>query len=266
MRKKAIAIVVAAVVLVALACLWRSWVNSSEAAREAAQAEEAQRPEDAGGRDEPVDVRLGDAQRQALASYTPDMEYVAEVLEGNLWESSGGSYAEFSRGSVTERSDGEPKSQAFVLTAVEHEARTDGAGGSVDVWTGSAALESGEAIFTLSQSRSADAGDLPWELSCSGLALANDYQLVKRADGVEVSDLSAAYDVIGGQEGAKRVASALEKHVAKIAPTATQATWDGRAEIDFGSGQAVLAFKLDNSEKTLVEAAVSMETGETSFQ
>ena len=42
MRKKAIVIVAAAVALVAAACLWRSWVNSSEAARDAAQAEEAQ--------------------------------------------------------------------------------------------------------------------------------------------------------------------------------------------------------------------------------
>ncbi len=265
MRKKAIVIVAAAVALVAAACLWRSWVNSSEAARDAAQAEEAQQQEEAGGR-APVDVELDEDQRKAVASYTSDMEYVAEVLEGNLWESAGGSYAEFSRGGVAERAGEESKSQAFVITAVEHEARSDGSGGSVDVWTGSAVLDSGEAIFALSQSRSADAGDLPWELTCSGLALSKDYRLVKRSGGIEVSDLSAAYDVIGGEKGGERVASALEEHVAKIAPTATKATWDGRAEIDFGSGRAVLAFELDDSAKTVVEAAVSMETGETSFQ
>ena len=81
-----------------------------------------------------------------------------------------------------------------------------------------------------------------------------------------MSDLSAAHGVIGGEKGAESVARAIEEHVAKIAPTATKATWDGRAEVDFGSGRAVLAFELDDSAKTTVEADVSMETGEVSFQ
>ncbi len=241
MRKKAIAIAVAAVVLVALACLWRSWVDSSEAAREAAQAEAQQQEED-DSPDAPATVELDDDQQKAVASYSSDAEYVAEILEGNLWESTGGSYAEFSRGGVVERAGEESKAQPFAITAVEHEAKSDGSGGSVDTWTGSALLESGEAIFTLSQARSADAGDLPWELSCSGLSLSKSYRLVKRSGGVEVSDLSAAHGVIGGEKGAESVARAIEEHVAKIAPTATKATWDGRAEVDFGSGRAVLAF------------------------
>lgn len=265
MRKKAIAIAVAAVALVALACLWRSWVDSSEAAREAAQAEAQQQEED-DSPGAPAAVELDDGQRKAVASYSSDAEYVAEILEGNLWESTGGSYAEFSRGGVVERAGEESKAQPFAITAVEHEAKSDGSGGSVDTWTGSALLESGEAIFTLSQARSADAGDLPWELSCSGFSLSKSYRLAKRSGGVEASDLSAAHGVIGGEKGAKNVARAIEEHVAKIAPTATKATWDGCAEVDFGIGRAVLAFELDDSAKTTVEADVSMETGEVSFQ
>lgn len=261
MRKKAIAIAVAAVVLVALACLWRSWVDSSEAARERRKPKRSSRK------------RMIRQTRLLPSSWTTTSKGGRLLLlrcgirRGNPRRKpvgiDRGSYAEFSRGGVVERAGEESKAQPFAITAVEHEAKSDGSGGSVDTWTGSALLESGEAIFTLSQARSADAGDLPWELSCSGLSLSKSYRLVKRSGGVEVSDLSAAHGVIGGEKGAESVARAIEEHVAKIAPTATKATWDGRAEVDFGSGRAVLAFELDDSAKTTVEADVSMETGKS---
>lgn len=258
-RKAKIAAIAAVVVILAL-CGWRAW---TDARASNAPSEEQQNSEEPTVTDE---VDLDDEQRRLVAAYTSDMDYVSEILEGNLWESDEGSYAEFSRGGVVERAGGKTDAQPFVITAVEHEARGDGAGGSIDVWTCSAISDSGESIFTLSQARTVDAGTMPWSVSCSAFALAGDYELVKRANGVEVSDLSAARPVIGGEQGEANVRAAIEEHAAMVAPTATKAEWDGVAEVDFGNGIARFTFTLNDSSKTSVDLSVSIDSGEVSFQ
>lgn len=264
MRKKLIAVLVVLLAAICLACVWRSYTNAAQEA-EAKKAEVEEQAEAAPDGRKEAEIDLTDAQKRKVAAYDADARYVADVLEGNLWESRTGTFAEFEEGAVIERTADGEEAQPFVIGALEHKASSDGSGGTVDVYTGSVELKSGEAIFTLSQAHSADAGDLPWVIKCSGLRHASEYQLVKRSAGVEVSDLSAAFPVIGGEKGADQVAKALEKHVSRVAPTATKAQWDGKAEVDFNSGTTTLSFKLDDSKESVVEVAVS-EKGEVSFQ
>lgn len=265
-RKLAVACALVVAATVALVA-WKGWANSQAAAQREAQRQEAGTAQgaEAPGAPAPAAVELTDEQQRLVRAYDDDMEYVARILEGNLWESKNGATAEFARGSVTERAGGEERPQPFAIAAVEHSVEDDGAGGSVDAWRGSALTGSGEAIFTLSQAHSKDAGDMPWSLSCRALSLDERYRLAKRSDGLEVSDLSSAYAVIGGEKGGRNVSKKLEEHAARAVPTATKATWDGKAEVDFAGGTAELAFKLDDARKTVVKVVVSADGGNVVF-
>lgn len=247
-------------------------VAQMRAQQETPQAEEQ---ESGGGQldsgspaqEESENVALTDAQSAAIDSYDGDTTDYIGTLSASVWSANGGRYTLrfYTDNQYTETVDGESTQHSYAILRLE--SGTDDAGSE----TVTAVVETDTGTHILSYSNltgtAADGSDKVTSTLSSGSMFALKNASYERADAVEnisVKGLnSAVTSLIGGSPD--ELTAELSRWCAVHYPTATEATWNQVASIDWENGVVTTGFSLNGESTVNLTVIYNMDTGAFEF-
>lgn len=252
MKKKLVIGGLALALIVAAACGWRAYSDSQAAPDDGGPAPEAgaEGDEGPGG----GDAAQSDRQRDLEERYGEAEREVVALLSANVWaDESGTGTLTFSGSGFTEAKEGYgEETRTFAVSALKQE-RIEGAaaGEYTDRYTLSADVDGSDVIMTLERPHPASGAEQPWRISSDGFALASSYLRVEAAGELEVVGVEGdVVGLLGGEENVAAMEGMLRDVAAQSYPTASSATWDGKASVDYSQGTVTLSFSLDNQART----------------
>lgn len=231
-------------------------------------------PEQGSEQREPTqDVELTDSQREVINGYDDATRELIETLSASVWSASDGRCTlRFSDDSYVEAVNGESTVHSYAISRID--SASDGYGGTIDTIVFE--TDTGTHIVTYTDGKGSAAhgtGDGQKAASTVIASLTSESMFsqkgtpYERADAVEniaVKGLnSEVTQLIGG--GTDSLASALSNWCAVNYPTATEATWNEVASIDWKSGTVTTGFVLDGDASTEVTVVYRMDDGTFDF-
>lgn len=273
-KKTLIVFVVAFALVVFVATTWKSCSQSEAAKQIEAQTQvsdardltQAKQEENSSSTAE-TSLVLTDRQKQLIAAYGDSENSVRELLQANLWTTqASSSQAHFADNSITESQTGQSdKIKPFVIASLKHEKISEGGAGYIQKYTGSVDIGDKDSIFTLSQTCSASGVEQPWVLECDAFDYATRYVLSQAATDLQIIGINDGVTLLlGNSDNVARMCQQLTEYCSRKYPTASVATWDKSALIDYVQNTLMLTFELNNQSKTKIQ--VMCELGGATFE
>lgn len=213
-----------------------------------------------------ADVTLTDTQKKAIDAYDADTEAFIDTLSASVWSADGGrNTLRFSGNAYTETMDGQSETHSYAILRLERGRDTAGAEVSTAVFetdtgthvvnymnlTGSAADGSGKVASSLT--------------SNSMFALkGSSYERIDAVEAITIKGLNSEMTKLLGDDTDK-LTDAISKWCATSYPTATEATWEKAAVIDYEAGIISTNFTLNTERPVSVAATYHLDTGDFTF-
>jgi hypothetical protein len=222
--------------------------------------------------EEPADpaVELTEEQRLMAASYTGDTLDVVALLEASLWATdSEEANVTFADNVLTERSAGRSRSAVFIVLNAEkvqgdsHEVKQEGYIADIEVEGGTYFLRLERTLDTKS-TEAAPIEYTGWTVTCDAFEFSKAYTRNTAVGTFSITGLDDdAVKLIGGDIAA--IEAQMHEYCADFYPTASEAAWDGKVEVDYSAGTATTRFYLNNKGSTPLTVAYDMATGKHVF-
>ena len=264
------AAVIAAIVLVLFTA--GSIVNAVHVAHDRTQASVAQNQEETPNKDGKTteksgkdDTKLTEAQKKAVAAYDDDTEALIATLKASVWSANGGKDTlRFAATSYTENAGGKSESHTYAVTRADAESDTSGAQTTTIVFL----TDDGTHIATLRTQTGTGADDgkaITSTLSSKSMFTLKDspYERADAAKAIAVTGLNDDMTrLMGGDKDA--LTDALSRWCATNYPTATEASWEQSAGIDYKEGIVSTNFTLNT--ESPVRIAATYRTATNTFE
>lgn len=211
-------------------------------------------------------VPLTDSQSAAIEAYDDATRDFVSTLSSSVWSANGGRYTlRFEDDQYTETVDGETTQHSYAILRLD--SRMDDAGND----TATAAVETDTGTHVLTYANTTGTSSNGTSQVTSTLASSSMFALkdvsYERADAVEsitVKGLnSEVTNLIGGSPD--ELTSELSQWCAVHYPTATEATWNQVASIDWENGVITTGFTLNGESAVSLTVVYLMETGAFEF-
>lgn len=254
--KIALGIVVAAFVALVAARALMVPGESQEPAEDAPGAEQvAQDPPDEG-------PALTDRQRRLIAGYDQATLDLIATLEASTWTTGNeASTLSFEDGTYTERnaSGDVERTVAYAIEAVKTTVAND-SGATINRQT--IVLDDGEGTEVISYDAvTSPTGDVSYTVSSDDFELSSAYLRAEPSEGVAVLGLDEAMaELIGGKTD--ELAEEMASYCALNYPTATSATFNNTATIDWDARTVSFSLMLDTRSRIDVPVTYSQDTSE----
>ena len=271
LREHRKAAVIAALVLILFTA--GSVVNAVHVAHDRTQSSSAQSQEETPNKDSKTseqndkdDTKLTEAQRKAAAAYDDDTKTLIATLKASVWSANGGKDTlRFSGTSYTENAGGKSESHTYAVTRADAESDTSGAQTTTIVFL----TDDGTHIATLRTQTGTGADDgkaITSTLSSKSMFTLKDspYERADAAKAISVTGLNEDMTrLMGGDKNA--LTDALSRWCATNYPTATEASWDETAVIDYKEGIVSTNFTLNTENTVTIAATYRTATGTFEF-
>lgn len=256
-----------------------SVVSAVNVAQHRAQenAEQPQQQEEVGGKQEngtadTADVKLSESQKDAIKAYDEETVKFIDTLSASVWSSGGGRYTlRFSDDSYVETVNGESTTHSFAITRIDES--SDGYGGTYrtavfDTDTGTHIVTytdgKGSAVRNVDKKPAKGEPSVVSTIeSTSMFAQKNTpYERIDSIEHIVIKGLNSEMTELLGDDLDKLVEN-LSSWCAVHYPTATEATWEKVAIMDYEEGVISTNFTL-NTESS-VAVAVNYKTSDGTF-
>lgn len=212
------------------------------------------------------DVKLTESQESAIDSYDDETKALIETLSASVWSANGGrNVIRFYDDQFVETSGGKSIRHSYAITRLEKNADTSGAEVDSIVFE----TDDGTHIVTYSQltgTSSNGTGKITSTLSSSTMfsLKGTDYERVDAVEKITIKGLNSEMtDIFGGDT--TDLTDELSAWCAVNYPTATEATWENIAIIDYDSNTVSTNFTLNTETKISIAALYHTDTGTFDF-
>lgn len=212
-------------------------------------------------------IGLTDSQKSAVEGYDDTTREFISTLSSSIWSASGGRYTLrfYDDSQYTETVDGKSTQHSYAIVRLE--TGSDDAGNT----TATAVVETDTGTHLLNYSNMTGTATGGSELVTSTLSSGSMFALTnasyERADAVENINVrglnSSVTDLIGGSPD--ELTSQLSRWCAVHYPTATEATWNQVASIDWENGVITTGFTLNGESTVNLTVVYNMDTGSFEF-
>lgn len=249
-----------------------SAVNAANVARHRAEESAAQTEQTAESPDEKhankdTDVSLTKEQQEAIDGYDEDTEKFIDTLAASVWSAGGGKNTlRFSGNSYTETANGESTTHSYAILRLERGMDTAGS----EVTTAVFETDTGTHVVTYMNLTGVkpddDSGKVSSSLSSNSMfALKGEnYERKDTVESITVKGLNSEITKLLGDDTDK-FTSELSKWCAVSYPTATEATWDKAAVIDYETGIISTNFTLNTERPVSIAVTYQMDSGSFEF-
>lgn len=248
-----------------------SAVNAANVARHraeesAAQTEQAAKNPDEKHADKDTGISLSKEQQEAIDGYDEDTEKFIDTLAASVWSAGGGKNTlRFSDDSYTETANGENTTHSYAILRLERGIDTAGS----KVTTAVFETDTGTHVVTymnMTGVKPDDSGKVSSSLSSKSMFALKDssYERKDAVKSLTVKGLNSEMTKLLGDDTDK-FTSELSKWCAVSYPTATEATWDKAAVIDYETGIISTNFTLNTERPVSIAVTYRMDSGSFEF-
>lgn len=253
--------------IIFIGCSAASAVNVAQqrAQKAAEQTEQAQKDDKGDTSNKEADVPLTAEQKKAIDNYDKDTKKFIDTLSASVWSADGDKDTlRFSGDSYTETANGKTETHSYAILRLERGMDTAGS----EVTTAVFETDTGTHVVTYMNltgvKPDGDSGNVSSSLSSNSMfALkGNNYERKDAVKSITVKGLNSDITKLLGNDTDKLTAE-LSKWCAVSYPTATDATWDKAAVIDYENGIISTNFTLNT--ETPVSIAVTYSLSDKSY-
>lgn len=205
-------------------------------------------------------------QRKAVAAYDDDTKALVDTLRASVWTAEGGkANLRFKATSYTESANGKAETHSYAIARIAKTSDTSGAQTDTIVFL----TDTGTHIATLQTltgTGAGDATDIKSTLASSTMftLTSGGYERAAAARSITVKGLNGDIaKLLGGNTDG--LTDALSRWCASYYPTATEATWEPSAVIDYKAGTVSTNFTLNTETPVRIAATYRMAEGTFEF-
>lgn len=254
--------------IVFIGCSAVSAVNVAQhRAQEAVEQAEQTQKEDKGDiSSKDSDVPLTDEQKKAIDNYDDDTKKFIDTLSASVWSANGGKDTlRFSDSSYTETANGKSETHSYAILRLERGSDTAGSEVSTVVFE----TDTGTHVVTymnLTGSKPDDSGKVSSSLSSNTMFTlkGSNYERRDSVESITIKGLNSEMVKLLG-DNTDKLTSELSKWCAVSYPTASEATWEKAAVIDYETGVISTNFTLNTENPVSVAVMYHTETGDFEF-
>ena len=254
--------------IVFVGCSAVSAVNVAQhRAQEAAeQTEHAQKDDKGDTSSKEADVPLTVEQKKAIDNYDEDTKKFIDTLSASVWSADGGKDTlRFSDNSYIETANGKTVTHSYAILRLERGMDTAGS----EVTTVVFETDTGTHVVTYTNqtgSKPDDSGKVSSSLSSNSMfALkGSNYERRDSVESITIKGLNSEMVKLLGDD-TEKLTSELSKWCAVSYPTATEATWEKAAVIDYESSVVSTNFTLNTENPVSVAVLYHTDSGDFEF-
>lgn len=263
------AIVVLFLLIVFIGCSVTSAINVAQhRAQESAEKTEQTQKND---KDDPsskkAEVPLTDEQKKAIYNYDEDTENFIDTLSASIWFADGGKDTlRFSDTSYIETANGKNETHSYAIKRLER--GMDTAGSKVTTVVFETDTGTHVATYTnLTGMKPDDSGKVNSSLSSNSMFALKDINYERRdsVESITIKGMNSEIVKLLGGDDTKKLTSELSKWCAITYPTATEATWEKAAVIDYETGVVSTNFTLNTENPVSVAVMYHTDSGDFEF-
>lgn len=200
--------------------------------------------------------KLSQEQVTAKAMYSPEILEFISLLEANTWTANNETKSIVFSNGVTfkERSSSSENETHYTITALDIAKSTDGAN-----TTYTSAINTGKESFIMTCTATTAGNGIGMSVTSSAFNLSKSYARSTAALTFAIEGMTDKMDTLIGNT-TPALTEQLREYCALTYPTASKATWDKTATVDWEYNTVGFSVKLDNSSKTQVALTYHMDT------
>lgn len=266
-QKAALIVFFLLIVFVGFSVVNAANVAQHRAQEAAEQTEQAQKDDKGNTSNKEADVPLTDEQQKAIDNYDDDTKKFIDTLSASVWSADGGKDTlRFSDNSYTETANGKSETHSYAILRLERGSDTAGSEVSTAVFE----TDTGTHVVTymnLTGSKPDDSGKVSSSLSSNSMfALkGSNYERRDSVESITIKGLNSEMVKLLGDD-TEKLTSELSKWCAVSYPTATEATWEKAAVIDYETGVVSTNFTLNIEHPVSVAVTYNRSDGTYSFE